>query len=94
MYGASEMRSEKAGNPTFQVEVLNISQFGFWLSIDEEEHFLPFEIFPWFREARVSDILNVQLLHRHHLHWPSLDIDLELDSIQNPEKYPLLYKAS
>ncbi len=88
------MRSEKAGNPTFQVEVLNISKFGFWLCIDEHENFLPFELFPWFQEARISDILNVHLHHRHHLYWPSLDIDLELDSVLNPEKYPLTYRAS
>ncbi|WP_420886735.1 DUF2442 domain-containing protein [Candidatus Kuenenia stuttgartensis] len=27
-----------------------------------------------------------------HLHWPDLDIDLEIDSLENPEKYPLVYK--
>ncbi|MDQ7823641.1 MAG: DUF2442 domain-containing protein [Candidatus Eremiobacteraeota bacterium] len=87
------MKSGKAGNHTSQIEVLNISQFGFWLSLDGDEHFLPFDKFPWFREARISDIINVELLHHSHLYWPSLDIDLELESIVHPEKYPLVYRA-
>jgi hypothetical protein len=27
------------------------------------------------------------------LYWPDLDIDLALDSIQHPERYPLVSKA-
>lgn len=73
-------------------EVLNISQHGFWLYANKEELFLPFEYFPWFKEARISAVLNVQLLHGHHFYWPDLDVDLELDSIKSPEKYPLVYK--
>ena len=87
------MKSDAIGNNTSQIEVLNISKHGFWIYVNEEELFLPFEHFPWFKEASISQILNVQLLHRHHLHWPDLDIDLELESIKTPEKYPLIYKS-
>jgi len=86
------MKSGTAGKNISRAEVLNISPFGFWISIDDHEHFLPFETFPWFREAKIADIVNVKLIRPHHLHWPSLDIDLELDSILYPEKYPLSYK--
>jgi hypothetical protein len=27
-----------------------------------------------------------------NLHWPKLDVDLKIEILQNPEKYPLLYK--
>ncbi|MBE7549061.1 MAG: DUF2442 domain-containing protein [Planctomycetia bacterium] len=40
----------------------------------------------------MREIQNVQLIHDSHLHWPDLDIDLEIDSLENPEKYPLVYK--
>ena len=85
------MKSKPAGADTSPVEVLNISKHGFWLFAREREYFLPFEHFPWFKQASVSAILNVELLHTHHLHWPDLDVDLELDSLDTPEKYPLVY---
>ena len=32
----------------------------------------------------------MQLLHEEHLYWPKLDVDLDLDRILHPEKYPLV----
>jgi len=46
----------------------------------------------WFKDAKVSDICNVHIEHGQYLFWPSLDVDVELDSIENPEKYPLHYQ--
>ena len=87
------MKSEKAGKNISQVEVLNISQFGFWLSIANQEYFLPFDKFSWFKEVKISEILNVKLCRHQHLYWPDLDIDIELESIKHPEKYPLIYTS-
>ena len=88
------MKSQLAGKNISQVEVLNISQHGFWLFLNGEEHFLPFEHFPWFKEGSIAAILNVELLHGRHLYWPDLDIDLEVDSITEPEKYPLVSRST
>lgn len=88
------MKSGKAGKHISQVEILNISKFGFWILIEGREHFLAFEHFPWFKEAKISEIMNAELHRNHHLFWPSLDIDLEIESIRHPEKYPLVYNAS
>jgi hypothetical protein len=33
------------------------------------------------------------LLHGYHLFWPELDIDLEIDNLENPSKYPLKWKT-
>ena len=71
--------------------MLNISKHGFWLFLNDREFFLPFDGFPWFKDATISSILNVELLHQHHLYWPDLDVDLEVESIESPEKYPLIY---
>jgi len=34
-----------------------------------------------------------QLLHGYHLYWPDLDVDLEIDNLENPEKYPLKFES-
>jgi hypothetical protein len=72
--------------------VTNVSLHGFWILIDDKEVFLPFVSFPWFKKAKLDDLFNVELLNRNHLFWPSLDVDLTLDIIENPEKYPMIYK--
>jgi len=72
------MTSPKPGSDTSAVEVTNISAHGIWLLVGDKEYWLPFDKFPWFKEARVSQIGEVQFLHGYHLHWPKLDVDLEL----------------
>ena len=71
------------------VEVTNVSEHGFWILLDDQKLFLPFAKFPWFREATVAAISRVERVQAHHLYWPNLDVDLSVDSIENPEKYPL-----
>jgi hypothetical protein len=77
------------GTATSAAEVTNISQHGFWMLIDGRELFLPFEEFPWFRQATVDAIVRLERPSPTHLHWPELDVDLSLDSIEHPERYPL-----
>jgi hypothetical protein len=81
------------GGGTSAVEVTNISKHGFWLLIDEQEVFLPFETFPWFREAPVGKILHVEFPSERHLYWPELDIDLEVESVFEPERFPLVSRV-
>jgi hypothetical protein len=73
--------------------VTNVSVHGFWLLVADRELFLPFAQFPWFREAAIGAITNVQRPSPHHLYWPDLDIDLAVESIEHPERYPLVSKA-
>ena len=79
-----------AGKPTSGVEVSNVSPHGFWLLLGEEELFLPFTSFPWFRDATIAQISNVQLPSSRHLYWPDLDIDLAVESVRNPAAFPLV----
>ena len=72
------------------VEVTNISQHGFWILLNEEELFLAFAEFPWFRDVAVGKILHVELPSPNHLYWPELDVDLAVESIQHPERFPLV----
>jgi hypothetical protein len=84
------MKSGKLGLDTSQVEVTNISKHGFWLLLEERELFVPFSEFPWFSRASVSAIVNVERPHSHHLYWPDLDVDLAVESIEHPERFPLV----
>jgi hypothetical protein len=85
-----KMKSETLGTDTSGVEVTQISTHGIWLLLHEKEHFLSFENFPWFTNAPVSAIHNVELLNERHLYWPDLDIDLAVESIEDPEQFPLI----
>jgi hypothetical protein len=87
------MKSEWLGTGTSEIEVTNISRHGLWLLVDDEELFLPFDEFPWFKDASLQAILNVERQGPDHLHWPALDVDLALESIRHPEKYPLVSEA-
>jgi hypothetical protein len=81
------------GTATSAAEVTNISKHGSWLLLDEEELLLPFEQFPWFRSATVEQITNVERPSSEHLYWPSLDVDLAVQSIRQPEAFPLIAKS-
>ncbi len=87
------MKSEKLGIGTYRAEVANISAQGFWLFLGDRELFMPFEEFPWFAEAPVSKILNVRRPQEDHLYWPDLDVDLAVESIEHPERFPLVWRG-
>lgn len=82
-------KSGMRGTATSGVEVTNISRHGFWLLLDDRELFLPFDEFPWFKRATVQAILDVERPQPGHLYWPQLDVDLSVDSIEHPDRYPL-----
>ncbi len=88
------MKSESSGIGTSDVEVLNVSPHGFWLLLADREYFLDFDHFPWFRKATLEELFRVEVYHRKHLFWPLLDVDLDLDRILHPERYPLVAKRT
>ncbi len=76
-----------------QAEVISIDAHGIWLLVKGREHVLPYEDFPWFRDAKVSEVLRVRLLRGAHLHWPALDVDLSVESLEHPERFPLIART-
>jgi len=72
--------------------VENITPFGIWLFVSGREYFLSYKDYPYFRNQTLRSIQDVQLIHGRHLYWPELDVDLEIDNFENPEKYPLKWK--
>ena len=88
------MTSARPGRRTSAAEVMNVSRQGFWLLVAERELFVSFDLFPWFREAAIGRLVDVTMPHPGHLHWPQLDVDLDVDSIEHPERYPLVSKPA
>jgi hypothetical protein len=74
------------------VEVTNVSPHGIWLLSREKELFIPYKEFPWFKDAPISKILNVEEPTPGHFYWPDLDVDLGIESIEHPERFPLKAK--
>jgi len=53
---------------------------------------MSYEDFPWFKDAPVGKVLNVEEQSPGHLYWPDLDIDLGVETIEHPERFPLQAK--
>ena len=86
------MSSRTLGKNVEKVEVTNISANGLWILAGDQELFMSYEDFPWFKDASVGKILNVQEPNKGHFYWPDLDVDLTVEIIEHPERFPLKMK--
>ncbi|HET9799731.1 MAG TPA: DUF2442 domain-containing protein [Gemmatimonadaceae bacterium] len=77
------------GHITSTAEVTHVSRHGFWLLVGDEELLVRFAEFPWFRDATIEQLMNVEWPTADHLHWPQLDVDLSVRSIRDPAAFPL-----
>ncbi len=75
---------------TKTVEVTHISRSGLILLVGDKEYYLSYGQFPWFKQAAVADVFNVQMLGRNRIRWDALDVDLSLSIINDPSNYPLV----
>lgn len=74
-----------------QAQVTSIEQDGFWLLTEAGEFFVSFDRYPAFQKAKIEQVFNFEQ-DNDAFYWPELDIDIELDALKNPEKYPLLFR--
>ena len=74
-------------------EVTLVGRDGFWLVSQKREFFVPFSGYPVFRQAPVEQIYRMEEIAPGQLRWESLDSDIELDALENPERYPLKFSA-
>ena len=87
-----KQKSKKVGRVISIPEVTHISSNGIWLLFDDAEYFLSYDEFPWFKNATISQIQNVERLGVTSLHWPELDVDLGKEVLEHPKNFPLVYK--
>jgi hypothetical protein len=87
------MKLQNAGkNTSADSCISNITPFGIWLCIEDLEYFLSYKEYPMFLNEPIAKIFNFKLTSPTHLHWPQLDVDIDLECLASPQKYPLLFK--
>ena len=77
-----------------EVSVLMINAQGIMISVQGCDYFLSYNRIPWMQDAPIRSVLNVQVSGPEAIEWPDLDVDLEIDSLRHPERYPLVIKRN
>ncbi|RJR33267.1 MAG: DUF2442 domain-containing protein [Deltaproteobacteria bacterium] len=86
------MNSSQPGTSISAGEVTNIEPLGFWILVENKEYFVPFDDYPVFKNASIQQIFQMQRLSDTQLYWPDLDADIEIEALEQPEHYPLVFK--
>ena len=86
------MSSLPLGASTSGDGVTAIGRLGFWVLVADREYFVPFSDYPEFLSAMPAQIFAVRVLAPTHLHWPELDVDIELAALEQPSQFPLQWK--
>ena len=76
------------------VSVLMINAQGIMLSVQGRDYFVSYNRMPWLKNARINEVLNVRMSGRSAIEWEDLDVDLEIESLKHPERYPLIMRRS
>ena len=87
-----KMNSNKNTGNTSSVRVLSVMPTGIFISVIGKDYFISFDRLPWFQDAKLSDILKVSMFGRMGIKWDNLGVELEIESLEHPEKYPLVIK--
>jgi hypothetical protein len=74
------MSSRPLGSSTSEVEVTNISTHGVWLLAGDKELFMSYDDF------------HVEEPTPGHFYWPELDVDVGIETIEHPDRFPLKAK--
>ena len=75
-------------------DVLMINDRGLMLSVQGQDYFLSYNRVPWMKDATINEVLDVRMSGKNAIEWPKLDVDLEVESLKHPERYPLLIKRN
>ena len=81
------------GTASSEAKIARPTDRGFWLLLGEDELFVSFAEFPWFKQATRERLTTVERPASDHLCWPLLDVDLSMESIRQPERFPLVANA-
>jgi len=64
------------------------------LSVDGQNYFVSYNRVPWLRGATISNALNVRKCGDWAIEWLDLDVELKIDGLKHPERYPLVMKRN
>ena len=86
--------TSKNNTSSTSADVLMINDRGIMLSVQGQDYFLSYNRVPWMRDATINEVLDVHMCGQNAIEWPKLEVDLEIDSLRHPERYPLLIKRN
>ena len=86
------MTSLLPGHEILAAEVTGASPIGFWLLAAGREYFVPFADYPDFLQATICQLYQLEQLSPNQVYWPDLDIDIDLNALEEPERFPLTFK--
>ena len=65
-----------------------------WILVGQKEYFIDHDRYPWFREATIAKLAKVEITGLGSgLFWPDLDVDVELEALEYPDRYPLIARV-
>lgn len=88
------MLKKENNTNAISASVLMINNQGIMISVEGNDYFLSYNRVPWLKDATVRNILNIKMSGKNAVEWPDLDIDLEIDSLKHPERYPLVMRRN
>ena len=71
-----------------------INEKGVMISVMGQDFFLSYNRVPWMRDATINEVLDVRMNGKNAIEWPKLEVDLEVESLRHPERYPLLIRRN
>ena len=84
----------KENGDDFKIKFARHTDKGIMLSVKGNDYFISYNRIPWMKHACISDALEVRMSGKNAIEWPKLDVDLEIDSLKHPERYPLIMKRN
>lgn len=89
------MKSKKPGRSSSKKQnrpqILNLSPLGMWILVGKKEYYVDHDRYPWFKDASMNELYNVETTGLGSgIYWPDLDIDVELEALEHPARYPLV----
>ena len=74
--------------------IVTIIPDGIVISLKGCDYFLSYNRVPWMKDATINEVLDIRMSGKNAIEWPKLDVDLEVESLKHPERYPLLIKRN
>ena len=84
------MKSSLRGKRISEPRVADVSKSGFVLALGQRNIVVSYADFPFFRGASERALRNVRAPFPDHVRWPSLDVDLEVEALEHPARFPLI----
>jgi hypothetical protein len=71
-------------------EVKYVSREGLCVTVEGRDYFAAFKNFPYLADLTGAQVFRVEYCGNGHIRWEDADIDLNIEILSSPEKYPMV----